>query len=214
MTLEKQIPEAETYEQICSRLFCRLINPVKNRKYLEDVPAEPWMDLSVICCLRQEPEKTELSVPVRKAGLKQWGISAQRLFRDAHANLAAEAGSALQKLSSLIPECCCTDAQDSPLYVLHYPDRPFGAVCITEPEILQKAAAVVGQEFFILPSSVHECLLLPDTGEYEVSRLNAMVKEINQTHLLPEEILSDHIYRYTARGRRIEIPVQERVRNT
>ena len=50
----------------------------------------------------------------------------------------------------------------------------------------------------------------------EVLKQNApdLIVVVAYGQILPEEILSDHIYRYTARGRRIEIPVQERVRNT
>ena len=48
-------------------------------------------------------------------------------------------------------------------------------------------------DFYILPSSIHETLLLPDNGDFDVKALNAMVKEVNATEVALEDILSDKV---------------------
>lgn len=54
---------------------------------------------------------------------------------------------------------------------------------------------IVGkQNFYILPSSFHEFILVVDCGEYEMEVLSAMVKEVNEGQLTADEILSDHAY--------------------
>ena len=53
----------------------------------------------------------------------------------------------------------------------------------------------LGCPFFILPSSTHEVLILPDNGELNPKELLAMVKEVNRTEVAAEDVLSDHLYR-------------------
>ena len=60
----------------------------------------------------------------------------------------------------------------------------------------ERIAETLGQDYFILPSSIHECLILPDDGTYERGELERMVREINRRELLPQEVLSDRVYHY------------------
>ena len=64
------------------------------------------------------------------------------------------------------------------------------------------------QDFWILPSSIHEVVLLPD-GKYgeKAEELAVIVKDINDTQLAPEEILSYHVYRYSRLTGEISIVV-------
>ena len=135
-------------------------------------------------------------MPVRGTWMKFWGIRKEELFRDAEENRNREEKPRLVRLDTLIPEFRTREGKDSPLYVLSYEQRPYGAVWMTDPDVLRLAGASLGSSYFILPSSVHECLLLPDTGEYETVYLNWLVREVNRTQLQPEEVLADHIYRY------------------
>jgi hypothetical protein len=65
------------------------------------------------------------------------------------------------------------------------------------PGILQEIAEYLGGGFFVLPSSVHEVILLPDHGE-EAGDLLEIVTEINHTQVAEEEILIDAVYKYTS----------------
>lgn len=69
---------------------------------------------------------------------------------------------------------------------------------ICRQEIMERVAGFFKSDFWILPSSVHEVLLLP-AGQFgeDAQGLAGLVKEVNDTHLAPEEILSYHVYRYT-----------------
>ena len=58
----------------------------------------------------------------------------------------------------------------------------------------------VGNEFFVLPSSVHECLIVTATADMEVSSLVSMVRDVNQSQVAPDERLSDSVYVYTEEG--------------
>ena len=55
----------------------------------------------------------------------------------------------------------------------------------------------LGNDFYVLPSSVHECLVVPADKKFDASDLTRMVREVNATEVLPEERLSNRVYRYT-----------------
>ena len=91
-----------------------------------------------------------------------------------------------------------------PLYVLTNRSGWYGASCILYPGLLQKLAAQLGDDLFILPSSVHEVILLPVRAAGGPAELEAMVKEVNATEVDPEEVLSDSVYRYSLSRKAIQ----------
>lgn len=60
-------------------------------------------------------------------------------------------------------------------------------------------------DFYILPSSIHEVLLVPVSYFQEMERLKDMVISINQTDLSQDEILSNSIYLYSLEKRSISL---------
>ena len=89
-----------------------------------------------------------------------------------------------------------------PMYILTNQYKINGAGCILYPELLKTFADMMGSDLCIIPSSIHETLLVPlmpngKCHEMDWDEVVETVKEVNDTQLLPEEILSDHIYKYT-----------------
>ena len=64
------------------------------------------------------------------------------------------------------------------------------------PAVMDNIAEKVGKDFYLLPSSIHEALVVPDRPDMEVDSLAAMVREVNATQVAKDEQLSDHVYRY------------------
>ena len=60
----------------------------------------------------------------------------------------------------------------------------------------KKVAELLGTNFYVLPSSIHELLILPDNGSMQLSELEAMVREVNATQVAPEDRLSDKVQYY------------------
>ncbi len=82
------------------------------------------------------------------------------------------------------------------MYVLTNTERRYGAVNLLYPEILKAAAGRLNGDFYVLPSSVHECMLVPVSTGAVATDLQQMVREINQACVAPEEVLGDSIYCY------------------
>lgn len=94
-----------------------------------------------------------------------------------------------------------------PLYVLTNQAMAYGAAGILDHGMVSGLARKLGADLFLIPSSVHEILLLPDDGQTRVEELNRMVMEVNDSQVAPRERLSDRVYRYNRELDKIEIPM-------
>lgn len=59
-------------------------------------------------------------------------------------------------------------------------------------------------DYYILPSSTHEMLVLPDNGEMTSHELKRMVMEVNNSEVRPEEKLAGEVYHYDTKDRIFE----------
>lgn len=80
------------------------------------------------------------------------------------------------------------------MYVMGSKNKQYGAGTILYPNVLAEFAQKKEQNFFILPCSVHEVILVPDSGKEDAGKLQQMVKEVNETQLDAEDVLSDSVY--------------------
>lgn len=88
------------------------------------------------------------------------------------------------------------DSKKNAMYVLTVEGKAWGAISMLYTEALAKIAEELESDLFILPSSIHEVIVVSTRGRDSGEALQAMVADINRTHVDPEEVLSDHVYRY------------------
>ena len=84
-----------------------------------------------------------------------------------------------------------------PLYVMSNCDGMKGAAVILYEGVLKEFAEKIGCDLFILPSSIHEVLLVPYEESVNAAELEETVKMINLAEVPKEEVLSDHVYLYS-----------------
>lgn len=97
-----------------------------------------------------------------------------------------------------------------PMFVLTNQNRYYGAACLVYPDMLEKIGEMLQDDFYILPSSVHEVIFLGKKGCMDSAALNEMIEEINKTQVEEEEWLSDHAYLYERKGKKfISVTNQE-----
>lgn len=93
----------------------------------------------------------------------------------------------------------------SGLIYLSNKDNYYGAAVIYIKDFLRDMAQKFESDLVILPSSIHEALCYADNNwREEKDKINAMVKEVNNTMVSPEEILSNHAYFYNKATDQIE----------
>ena len=91
------------------------------------------------------------------------------------------------------------------MYVLSNKARVQGAACILYPGILKDFAAAIRSDFYILPSSIHEVILLPAQGEEDREALKQMVREVNASQVEREEVLSDSVYYFDREQNKLQV---------
>lgn len=89
------------------------------------------------------------------------------------------------------------------MFVLGNENKLFGAAVILYEGILKAFADRLEADIFILPSSIHEVILIPDDGEQKAYDLWKMVCDINATQVDPEEVLTDSVYYFTRNNNKI-----------
>ena len=121
----------------------------------------------------------------------------------AQARLVATQPMAMTKGMGLTPPKSPEPEEVLKLYLLTNQRGYNGAATILYEGVLEKFAEEVGKDLILLPSSVHEVLLLPDGGYSDYEALSALVQAVNETQVRREEWLSDHVYRYLKEEDRI-----------
>lgn len=198
------------YNAVKGRIFIKVINYEKNKKALEELPHKRFLDLAVVCYYAYMNDFLgKGSIQIEIDHLDKWGISEETLFQDAERNTAMHAGVEIKEMGEVIKEMMRESfgeeaeqlaeiaeqaKQEAPMYILTLKGRYFGAACICDRELLQNFATTHRTNFYILPSSIHELILLPDSGREEAQALKSMVEEVNAGHVAPEEQLSDNVY--------------------
>ena len=99
-----------------------------------------------------------------------------------------------------------TDPADEQMFVATVPDKVHGAGIIAYQDFMDQASERIGGgDFFVLPSSIHEILIVPDNGKMSLGDLEAMVREVNATQVAPEDKLTDSVYHYDSQAKIFEL---------
>lgn len=199
----------QNYEELKGKFACKLIHRGKNEKLLNDIPYVPWMDLAiaVFVLLEVSPYGTA-TVLVRKEHLEIWGLTEAQLFDEAKKNTPILLPYQFCPMRKLLREICPYavdegEEEEESLYVLSNKLRSFGAASMLYDGILEKVGQKLGENYYILPSSIHEVIVVPESKSPVKQDLEEMVREINETQVEEEEVLSDRVYYFSRKENRL-----------
>lgn len=191
------------YGSVCKGIKARLVNTEKNRERLDCLPHRDFLDLSLVYCVELSVGEGVGSITIDNNHAAMWGVSEEQLFEQAVSNMEADGDAPIQSLSELFGEMteCFGETfptGDFPMYVLTNSRRVNGASQIVRKDVLTHAGERLGKDYMIIPSSVHEVLLVPDSGDPDLAKnIAGIVDFVNHTQVAEEEILSNHVYRYS-----------------
>ena len=101
-----------------------------------------------------------------------------------------------EDIKDLVDQLTMVSTSDRQMYVLTNERHNLGASTILYPDTLSKVGSVLNSDFYLLPSSIHEIIIVPDNGYVDEEAMNNMIRSVNSEHIAPDEILSDHMYLY------------------
>lgn len=197
-----ELHAVQKFDSAKSKIAYKLIHLEKNKDLLNELPHIPYLDLAIVFFLLVETsEKGVATILITNTILNYWNVSLDKLYQTAIENtphiLHAEFKPMRVVIQELMQKPISTeDLEDHCMYVLSNHHRHFGAACILYERVLEDIGNQLNEDFYVLPSSIHEVIILPVSCCLGHEELNAMIVEINETQVSEEEVLSDHAYYY------------------
>lgn len=199
------------FSHLKTRVAYKLIHTDSNRELLRSLPSIPYLDLSMVFYLfLEENEYGHMTALIHNSHMASWGTTTEELYHLAAKNTSllmpgnikdmedvmkevAKAQLGEEYLDAFIDDLLIPD-DAPPLYILSNDSGLNGACAILYENLLKNFADSLEQDLIILPSSIHEVLLIPYTEDISIPELFDMVRHINLTEVPVEDRLSDQIY--------------------
>lgn len=198
------ISELDDFSKVRNRLTFKLINYEKNKDYLANTVYTRFWDLAIVYFMTVDITETSMAeVIVRQELLDIWKITEEELNLITKENMQRLFKPKIETIEFVISKLLEVPleelqgdiSQKMQMWVLYIEDNPFGAASILYDGVLKEFANTVNSDIIILPSAIHEVILVLD-NDLEYRELKNIVKDINSTVLSEDEILSDNIYKY------------------
>lgn len=207
------------YDSIKDKIVCKLINGETNEKFLQDKPYTQIEDLAAVyqILLNKSAEGTA-SVTITDSLMGTYGVTAEELHSQALENMEKQpyvfkgisqivdeimygktsSGQSMGRNEAGKTEPQMTEDIHDTIFVLTSDNMLNGAAEILNDNTRQEIAEKIG-DFYVLPSCIHETIIIPKDAGMGLDELEHMVQEVNYTQVAPDERLSDHVYEYDAK---------------
>lgn len=209
------------YDRIKEKILFKLINTKKNSKFLKGVPHKRFLDMSIVFyVLLSRSDEQEAIMTVTNSHIKQWEVSTDSLWERVVENIQIIAVPSFCTMESVLagmmakcnPKIASqksvnllehdTGVRDT-MFILSNSSGSYGAASIAYPHIADEIGEMLKSDYYILPSSIHELVVLPYSDKYEIAELNRMIRNINKKCVPDDEVLGEQCYRYLLREKRI-----------
>ncbi len=199
------------YEKVKDNTYLRLIpgdSPI-----LKSTPHRMIEDMALVVNVHLDSfsdEHGKSCVVVTKPLMEMYGIDEAQLFADAEKNSLANEPIVFKPLLDMVKDLISKDEIPNPedvgivTYIATNTSGFQGAAVAGYPDFCEKAAEAIGGSFYMLPSSVHEFILIKDDGTPKAKDLNRMIKNVNETVLEPRDVLASQCYHYDAKAKVLE----------
>jgi len=206
------------FEQVKDKIICKLINADMNSDYLSDKPYTLVEDLAVTYAIDLgEHGDGHMTSAITKGLMEKYGVTTEELHDIAMKNLS-ESRIEFRTMRDVLVEMLFPDGieegdprafmlppeEEKPsMFVLSNASKLNGATAILDQKTMENIAERLGGDFIVLPSSIHETIVLPLTPDMDRHTLESMVQDVNAGQVKPEERLSDHVYMYDSQEKEL-----------
>lgn len=197
-----------SWSKVKNHVYPILISWEDNKKLLSELVYKRVLDLALCYMVRHDANRFG-SAKISKALWRTWDVSRNELHYQAMENMRKDGYRVTgmeDMIAELSPELGVPGRAEKPedMYIVTNRDKWYGAAgMFLDVHFLTYKFGL--RNFYILPSSIHEVILVPDRGERSAEELSRMVQEVNREQVDPEERLSDHAYYYDLEKGEIQI---------
>jgi len=216
----EKLEQIRNKEYVSKNVFFMFVNTEMNKDYLKEIPHREFLDLSIIYrVVVSKTHDSTASYSINNEFFSSMGFSEQELYDLAKENtfrifescfdslLNSEISILNDRLLEVDPydpeyKTISDQIEDleayagEPIYVITNKTRLNGAIEILNSDFMEKVAEIMEDDFYIIPSSIHECLICPVSKASETDVLN-MVITTNRDAVDTKDILANSVYKYT-----------------
>lgn len=203
------VDDLSSFASMKDKIIMRLVNYERNQEILQDCPHIRWHDLAVTFrWLAHSDEVGIATALISNREMDMWETSVEELHELAAWNMPRIFPCSIQSMREVLLEHMECEGMDDnqmlepdaqpgiKMYVITNEQRINGATSILYPGMLEHFAKQQNANLYLLPSSIHEMILIPEEPGMQVSELKNMVINANMTVVEDGEILSNHVYLY------------------
>lgn len=213
------VPSIIDFDTVRDKIFFKLINYDKNKELLETVPFIKWLDLAVVfsVLVKQDTEGIG-SFYVSNQLMEGWNLDTETIYKYALANTPRLFGSSVRMMDDIIRDMLIKDFEHAgdkdsfdnimnailseqsstngyhKMYVASNSIGINGAVWMLYNDELHTLSNKLNSDLYLLPSSIHEIIIIKADEELQKDQLLDMVREVNDTQVPVQEVLSDNVY--------------------
>ena len=225
---QEKLEEIGNYETVKDYIFPKLVNLEKNSIRLQDAPYTQREDLAVTYNIKVTEDLHSMgSIMITNYLVEKYGVTLEELHALAMENMERLSPSVCEPLENVIVEVSASQLSEqegisfeeakehvremlppggTEIYCLSNESKLNGAVSI----ISENVQKMVGGDYYVLPSSVHELMIVPKSLGMNFGELEEMVSSVNAACVRDDEVLSNHVYQYDAKEHKFSRCVPER----
>jgi len=207
------------YEQAKNHITVCVRNADMNSELLKTVPHDIMGDLAVMYRVEvSQGIDGEGSVLINNQIMDQYGIDQATLRDQAWKNTKELHPYSFKSMGDVMKEMFSGNGMEMPedffeqidnnptgMYVLSNDTKVNGAAYLCDKETLGKISDMIQDDLVILPSSIHECIVLPSKMCDDMQQLKEMVETVNETEVAQDEILSGNVYKFDGKSHEISV---------
>lgn len=197
----------QSFSKTRKKIVYKLIHAEENAELLKTIPYMLYLDLAVVFyILLDVSDSGTATILITNEMMKKWKLQKEVLCAVAHQNTKKLLQPKFQTMRSVVAELLGgekTAGEEDFMYVLTNEIRSFGAACILYDKVLEDIGNQLGENYYVLPSSVHEVIVVPESKSPNRMDLEEMIEEINDTQVEEEEILSYRAYYFSRKENRL-----------
>lgn len=207
---EIEVGSLNDYEKMKPHLITQIIGVENNADMLPAVPHQKMEDMAVVYRFRVgDSSKGQASILITNQMLEMYGITSKQLQKDALDVIQKNEPVSIKNMDEIMYELTngfvgSIENPESPMWVATNESNFHGASVMAYPDFMEQAAKKLNDSFYLLPSSMHEVLLVPDSFNLKAQELKEMVTVINASEVSPEERLTDNAYHYDSESKVFE----------
>ena len=229
---QEKLEEIGNYETVKDYIFPKLVNLEKNSIRLQDAPYTQREDLAVTYNIKVTGDSHSMgSIMITNYLMEKYGVTPEELHVLAMENMERLSPSVCEPLENVMVEVSASQLSEqegisfeeakehvremlppggTEIYCLSNESKLNGAVSIISENVQKMVAEQVGGDYYVLPSSVHELMIVPKSLGMNLGELEEMVSSVNAACVRDDEVLSNHVYQYDAKEHKFSRCVPER----